>query len=131
MPRSRLDERAFSKNAIRSDPAIDSTAIIADLESLTPDGLHDVKVFSTPHLAEHDVSNRESGTSTGATVQRWPDSIRPFIDAPRGRKEKVSPARGFSMECVAHPMHTMLSPHVGQVVSTHNKTPLNAAIDPT
>jgi len=52
-----LDTNAFSKDAIRPDPSVDSPAIVADLKSLAADRLHDVQIFSTMHLAEHDVSN--------------------------------------------------------------------------
>jgi len=45
------------QDPIRSDPSVDSTAIIADLKSLSADRLHDVQILSTMHLAEHDVSN--------------------------------------------------------------------------
>jgi len=59
---SGLDANASSKNAVRSDPAVDSTAIIANLESYAADGFHEVQVFSTPHFAEYDVADRERGT---------------------------------------------------------------------
>jgi len=52
-----LDTNAFSKDAIRPDPSVYSTAIIADLEPFAVDGLHNVQIFSTMHLAEHDVSD--------------------------------------------------------------------------
>lgn len=54
---SGLYVNALSKNAVRTDPAVDSTAIIADLEPLAADGLHVVQVFGTPHFTEHDVSD--------------------------------------------------------------------------
>jgi hypothetical protein len=56
--RSRLDANALSKDAIRSNPAVDSTAIIADLEPFATNGLHEVEIFGTSHSAEHDVSDR-------------------------------------------------------------------------
>jgi hypothetical protein len=37
-----LDANAFSKNTVCSDPAVDSTAIIADLKPSSTDGLHEV-----------------------------------------------------------------------------------------
>jgi hypothetical protein len=52
-----LDTNAFSKDAIRPDPPVDFTAIIADLKSLAADGLHNVQIFSPMHLVEHDVSD--------------------------------------------------------------------------
>jgi hypothetical protein len=58
---SRLDANAFSKNAVRTNPAVDSTAIVADLKPFAIDGLHEVQIFSTPHSTEHDVPGRESG----------------------------------------------------------------------
>jgi hypothetical protein len=54
---SRFDANALSKNAVRSDPAVDSTPIIADLKSLAADGLYEVQIFSAAHSAEHDVSD--------------------------------------------------------------------------
>jgi len=39
---SELDANALSKNAVCSDPAVDSTAIIADLEPFSADSLHEV-----------------------------------------------------------------------------------------
>jgi hypothetical protein len=57
-----LNANAFSKNAVRTNPAVDSAAIVADLESLATDGLDKVQIFITPYPTEHDVSDRESGT---------------------------------------------------------------------
>jgi hypothetical protein len=57
-----LDTNAFSKDATRSDPSVYSTAIVADLEPFAVDRLHNVQIFNTMHLAEHNVSDRESGT---------------------------------------------------------------------
>jgi hypothetical protein len=57
-----FDSDALPKDAVRSDPAIDPTAIIANLETLPVDGLHEMKILCTSHFAEHDVTHDESGT---------------------------------------------------------------------
>jgi hypothetical protein len=57
-----LYANAFPKNAIRSDPSVDSTAIIADLKSFAADGLHQMQIFSASDLTKYDVTDRESGT---------------------------------------------------------------------
>ena len=46
-PYSRFYANAFSKNAGHSDPALDSAAMIADLESVAADGLHESDRFNT------------------------------------------------------------------------------------
>ena len=61
-PYLRFYANAFSENASHSDPAVDSAAIIADLESVAADSLHEVKIFGTPYLTEDDISDRESRT---------------------------------------------------------------------
>jgi hypothetical protein len=62
-PYSIFYTNAFSKNAGRPDPTVNSTAIIAYLESFAVDSLHEVKIFGTPHLTKHNVSDRESRAS--------------------------------------------------------------------
>ena len=44
---SSLDANGFSKDAIRTDPAVDSAAIIADLGSFAADGLYEVQIFTS------------------------------------------------------------------------------------
>jgi hypothetical protein len=55
--RSGFHANAFAKNTVCSDPAVDSTAIIADLEPFATDGLHEVQIFGASHLTQHDVSD--------------------------------------------------------------------------
>jgi hypothetical protein len=107
---SGLDANAFSKNTIRSDPAVDSTAIVADLESFAADGLYEVKIFSTSYLAEHDVSDRECGT-----IDRRDSAEVTGFDAPLHRcasgakRNSLSCAELFNVVCCPTHVHTMLS----------------------
>jgi hypothetical protein len=55
--RSRIDSNAFSKYAIRSDPSIDQSPIVSDLETHTIDRLDDVQIFVAVDFAQHDVSD--------------------------------------------------------------------------
>lgn len=55
--RSCLDSNAFSKNAIRSDLAIDQSPIVSDLETHSIDRLDDVQIFVAVDFAQHDVSD--------------------------------------------------------------------------
>src|SRR5262245_40234328 len=50
---------AFAENAIRSNPAVDQSLIVADLISSSVDGLHDVQIVVAANPAEHDVADLE------------------------------------------------------------------------
>jgi len=56
---SSLDSDAFSKNAIRSEPAIHQSSIVSDLEAFTIDRFDEVQIFVPAYLTENNVSNRE------------------------------------------------------------------------
>jgi hypothetical protein len=57
---SEFNANASSKNSIRSNPAVDSPAIVSDLESFAADGLDYVQILGTPHLTEDYVADGES-----------------------------------------------------------------------
>jgi len=50
----------LSKDAVGSDPSVDSTAIIADLESFAADGLHEVQIFSTARTISNAISTGDN-----------------------------------------------------------------------
>jgi len=42
------------------------------------------------HAAQHDIAHRERRRIDRRQVQSWPDSIFPFIELPRGRRQRRS-----------------------------------------
>jgi hypothetical protein len=57
LKRSGFNTNAFSKDAVGSDPAVDSTAIVADLKPLAIDCFDEVKILGTSHPAKDDISD--------------------------------------------------------------------------
>jgi len=82
--RSRVDSNTFSQNANRSDPTIHQSSVVSDLEARTVDGFDYVRIFVAVHLAQHDVSDRESGTIDGRNSTQLARFDLPFMEAPRG-----------------------------------------------
>ena len=60
--RSTFHSDALSENTVRSNPAVDSTAIIADLKPLVADCFDEVQVFIAVHFTKDNVSNHEHRT---------------------------------------------------------------------
>src|SRR5438045_1634831 len=68
-----LDFDAPAEDRTTRDPAVDPPAVVADLEALSLDGLHEMEVFPAADLAQHDVTNlqrRRIDRSYGAELPR-------------------------------------------------------------
>jgi hypothetical protein len=52
-----FDPNAFSKDSIRSNPAIHQAPVISDLEAPTIDRFDEVEVLISAHFTQHNVSD--------------------------------------------------------------------------
>ena len=111
---SELDANALSKDAVCSNPAVDSAAIIADLESVATNCLHEVKIFGTPHSTEHDVSDRECGTidrHDRAEVAGFDSSLHRCASG--SKRNGLSSTELFDVMCCPTHIHNALTPAWG------------------
>jgi len=63
---------------MRTNPAVDTTTVVADLKSLTLDGLDEVNVLAATHSAHNNVADAQ-----GAGVNRRYGAELPRFYAPR------------------------------------------------
>jgi len=56
-----IDSFQFPEYGMRSDPTVDPTTVVPDLEAILLDGFHEVQVLVTLHPTEYDVAYRELG----------------------------------------------------------------------
>jgi len=68
---SRLDANQSSENRVRSNPAVDATAVLPDLEPLALNGFDEVKVFGAVHFAQNDIAHGHLADIDGRNVQNW------------------------------------------------------------
>ena len=58
-PRSRFDRNTFAKDRMRANPAVDATTVVANLKSVTLNGLDEVDVLAATHAAHNNVADTQ------------------------------------------------------------------------
>jgi hypothetical protein len=69
---SSLDPDALSVDRIWSDPTVDESPVVTNLESFPVNGLDDVQILIARDLTQHDVADIESGGVYGSDGTELP-----------------------------------------------------------